>query len=134
MALSNRAARTVSISENNMVNTIKIEGIRLYGYHGCLDEEARIGGNYIVDVYMLTDFSEAAKTDDLTRTIDYCAIYEIAKKEMAVRSKLIEQVCDRIFKKIKSEFPAVSSLHVKVTKLLPPMNGDVEKVSVEMKD
>lgn len=122
------------ISGNNtVINTINIEGIRLYAYHGCLDEEAKIGGNYIVDVYMTTDFSESAKTDDLSKTIDYCAIYEISKKEMAVRSKLIEQVCDRIFNSIKKQFPSIITLHVKLTKLMPPMNGDVEKVSVEMK-
>lgn len=117
-----------------MTQAINIEGIKLYGFHGCLEEEARIGGNYIVDVYMTTDFSAAAKTDDLYQTIDYCAVYEICKAEMAIRSKLIEQVCDRIYKKISSSFPPLQTLHVRVTKLTPPMNGDVERVSVEMKD
>lgn len=117
-----------------MTHCINIEGIKLYGYHGCLDEEARIGGNYIIDVYMTTDFSEAAKTDDLAKTLDYCTVYEISKAEMAIRSKLIEQVCERIFTKIKTEFSTLKTLHVKITKLLPPMNGNVDKVSVEIKD
>jgi len=117
-----------------MTHSINIEGIKLYGFHGCLEEEGRIGGHYIVDVYMTTDFSEAAKTDDLTRTIDYCAIYEISKAEVAIRSKLIEQVCERIYTRIRSEFPTLKTLHVKLTKLVPPIGGDVEKVSVEMKD
>lgn len=116
-----------------LTHTINIEGIKLYGYHGCLEEEALIGGTYIVDVYMTTDFSEAAKTDDLSQTIDYCSIYEISKKEMALRSKLIEQVCTRIYNTIRKAFPHLIYLHVKLTKLLPPMNGDVEKVSVEVK-
>ncbi len=115
-----------------MANRIAVEGIRLYAYHGCLDEEAKIGGNYLVDVYMETDFSEAAKTDDLTKTIDYCAIYEISKKEMAIRSKLIEQVADRIHKRIQKTFPALKKIRVKVTKLSPPMNGNVERVFVEI--
>ncbi len=117
-----------------MVHGIHIEGIKLYGYHGCLDEEAKIGGHYIVDVYLTTDFSEAAKTDDLEKTIDYCAIYEIAKAEVAVRSKLIEQVCERIHRRIRNQFGNIKTLHVKLTKLTPPMNGDVERVSVEIKD
>jgi dihydroneopterin aldolase len=117
-----------------MTHCINIEGIKLYGFHGCLDEEARIGGNYIVDVYMTTDFSEAAKTDDLAKTIDYCTVYEISKAEMAIRSKLIEQVCERIHTKIRAEFSSLKTLHVKITKLLPPMNGNVDKVSVEIKD
>lgn len=115
-----------------MEHKINIEGIKLYAYHGCLEEEAKIGGNYIVDVYMTTDFSEAAKTDDLSKTIDYCAIYEIAKAEMAIRSKLIEQVGQRIFDRVKSDFKTIKSLRVKITKLVPPMNGDVEQVSIEI--
>lgn len=117
-----------------MINRINIEGIKLYAFHGCLDEEAKIGANYIVDVYITTDFTSAAITDELLETIDYCAIYEISKKQMAIRSKLIEQVCKRIFDNIVSDFKTITSLKVKVTKLLPPMNGNVEKVSVEMED
>jgi len=115
-----------------MQNRINIEGIKLYGYHGCLEEEAKIGGNYVVDVLMETDFSIAAIQDDLHKTIDYCSVYEISKKQMAVRSKLIESVCARIFEEIKTTFPAITKLTVKVTKLVPPMNGNVEKVSVEI--
>ena len=114
-------------------HTINIEGIKLYAYHGCLEEEAKIGGNYIVDVYITTDISDAAKTDDLTKTIDYCTVYEIAKAEMAIRSKLIEQVCQRIYDKLKSDLKGIKTLHVKLTKLVPPMNGDVEMVSVEVR-
>lgn len=115
-----------------MINRITIEGIKLYAFHGCLDEEAKIGANYIVDVYITTDFSKAAASDDLHDTIDYCAIYEISKKQMAVRSKLIEQVCKRIFDEIVSEFKTIKNLRVKLTKLSPPMNGNVEQVSVEI--
>ncbi len=106
----------------------------MYAYHGCLEEEARIGANYIVDVHMHTDFSKAAQSDELLETIDYCAVYELVKKEMKIRSKLIEHVAERIFNVLKAEFPALLYLHVKVIKLLPPMNGDVERVSVEISD
>ena len=115
-----------------MNQNIAVEGIKLYAYHGCLDEEALIGGHYIVDVYMQTNFSEAAKTDDLTKTIDYCTVYEIAKKEMAIRAKLIEQVAMRIHTHIVTNFPAVLKAKVRLTKLNPPMNGNVEKVYVEV--
>lgn len=118
----------------HMKNIINIEGIKLYAYHGCLEEEAKIGANYMVDVFMETNFTEAAESDDLSLTIDYCAIYEIAKKQMAIRSKLIEQVCMRIFDEVKERYPEIIKLKVKVTKLLPPMNGNVEKVSVVMEE
>ena len=115
---------------NTKMNKIILEGIKVYAYHGCLEEEGRVGANYIVDVLMETDFSEAAKTDDLTKTIDYVIVYDIVKAEMAIRSKLIEKPAQRITEELKKRFPALKRTEVKVTKLNPPMNGNVEKVSV----
>ncbi len=115
-----------------MNHTIAVEGIKLYAYHGCLDEEGLIGGHYQVDVYMQTNFTEAAITDDLSKTIDYCAVYEIAKKEMAIRAKLIEDVAMRIHTTILKDFAMAQKARVRVTKFSPPMNGNVEKVYVEI--
>ncbi|MBK7182401.1 MAG: dihydroneopterin aldolase [Bacteroidetes bacterium] len=112
------------------MHKIIVEGIKVFAYHGCLEEEAKIGTHYTVDVWMETDFSEAAKTDDLTKTIDYVTVYDIVKKQMAIRSKLIEQVGQRIVDELKSEFNTLHKLEVKVTKHNPPMNGNVEKVSI----
>lgn len=104
----------------------------MYAYHGCLEEEASIGQEYCVDVYMETDFTEAAKTDELEKTIDYCEVFEIVKKEMAVRSKLIEHVARRIKETLLKEISRLDNVSVKVTKFNPPMNGNVQRVSVEV--
>jgi dihydroneopterin aldolase len=87
-----------------------------------------------VDVYIDCDFSDAAFSDNLSETIDYCAVYEICKKEMQVRSNLIEQVGQRIFNALKDEFNQIINLKVKLTKLKPPIPGDVNQVSVEVED
>jgi dihydroneopterin aldolase len=112
------------------MNKILVEGINVYAYHGCLEEEGRIGANYIVDVTMETDFSEAAKTDDLSKTIDYVVVYTIVKEQMAIRSKLIEQPAQRIVDLLKKQFQTLKKVEVKVTKINPPMNGNVDRVSV----
>jgi 7,8-dihydroneopterin aldolase/epimerase/oxygenase len=112
------------------VHRIQVEGIKVYAYHGCLPEEAKIGCNYIVDVMMETDFTEAAKTDDLSKTIDYVTVYTIVKAQMAIRSKLIEQVGQRIVDELRKQLNGIKNLEVKVTKLNPPMNGNVERVSI----
>ena len=109
---------------------IKVEGIKIYAFHGCLSEETKIGGNYIVDVHLETDFEKAALTDDLSKTIDYVQVYEIVKSEMPIPSKLIEHVGQRIINKLKSEIISIEQVEVKVTKLNPPMNGNVEQVSI----
>ena len=112
------------------MNKILVEGIKIYAYHGCLEEEGKIGANYVIDVTMETDFSEAAKTDNLKKTIDYVAVYDIVKAQMAIRSKLIEQVGQRIVDELKKQFSTLKKVEVKVAKLNPPMNGNVEKVSI----
>jgi dihydroneopterin aldolase len=118
-----------------MAHKINVEGIKVYGFHGCLEEEAKIGTNYTVDVYMETDFTEAAQNDDLSKTIDYVTVYNIVKKQMAIRSKLIEQVGQRIVNELKQELgKSLQKVSVKVIKHNPPMNGNVEKVSIVIEE
>ncbi len=117
-----------------MKTQINVEGIRLYAYHGCLPEETKIGGEYIVDVFMVYDFTDAALKDNLHLTIDYCSVFNICKEEMAIPSKLIETLGKRIYDRIIHAFPKLIETKVKVTKILPPMNGPVDKVSIVIED
>jgi dihydroneopterin aldolase len=109
---------------------IYVEGIKFYAYHGCMDEEAVIGGNYVVDVCIEADLDKPAGSDELNDTIDYVTVYEIVKKEMAIRSKLIEHAAKRIHTALKRKFPKSEKIEIKVTKVNPPIPGEVEKVSV----
>lgn len=118
----------------NMKHTIEVNGIRLYAFHGCLPEETKIGGHYLVDVSMTTDFSVAAETDTLENTIDYVIVNRIVTEEMAIPSKLIEHVGQRIIKRLKDTLHNLHSLRIKVIKICPPINGDVENVAVIIED
>ena len=113
-----------------MKHTIEVNGIKLYAFHGCLPEESKIGGNYIVDLTITTDFTGAAITDELIKTVDYVVVNQIVKEEMSVPSKLIEHVGQRIVNRIKQEVTNVDALRVKVTKVCPPINGDVDNVAI----
>jgi len=116
------------------MNIIRVEGIELYAHHGCLEEEALIGSHYRVDVEIETDFTEAAKQDDLSKTVDYVAVYQIVRREMKVRAKLIEHVGQRIVDAIKTELDAIKRVKVKVSKLSPPINGNAYSVSIEIEN
>lgn len=111
---------------------ITVNSIRVHAYHGCLPEEAVIGGDYLVDVKIKTDFYLAEKNDDLSKTVDYCDVYEIVKREMKIRSKLIEHAAARIGDALRAEIPQIEKVRVRVTKIAPPMNGDVASVTVEV--
>lgn len=111
---------------------IKVENIRVYAFHGCLEEEGKIGSDYSVDVEVEADFSKAALSDDLKDAVDYVHLNLIAKQEMAVRSELLEHVNQRILDRIMEEIPMVTTARVKVSKINPPIGGNVERVSVIM--
>lgn len=115
-----------------MKHKIFVNGIKCYAYHGCLPEEGRIGGHYIVDIELHTDFSSAAANDTLSDTIDYVDVNRIVTEEMAVRSKLIEHVGQRISNRIQNELKGITALKVKITKLCPPINGDVDSVAIQI--
>src|SRR5690554_1190345 len=113
-----------------MKHTIEVNGINLYAFHGCVDEEGKIGGHYTVDGSITTDFTASFSCYELEDTIDYVAINSIVWEEMAIRSKLIEHVGYRISQRLKKEIQALHSSKVKVIKHCPPIGGDVDDVAI----
>lgn len=114
------------------MGVIRVEGISLYAYHGCLEEEAMIGSEYLVVVELTSDLSVPEVNDDLSCTIDYVKIHEIVRDEMKVRSNLLEHVVRRIIDSITETFPELEAVKVRVAKLNPPINGVAKNVSVEL--
>ena len=115
------------------MGTIKLTNIRTFSFHGCLEEEAKIGSNYRVDLTIKTNLKSSAKTDELTDTVDYVDLNRIVIEEMAIRAKLLEHVAKRIMDRVMKELFIVSQVKVEVTKLNPPIGGDVEGVTIIMK-
>jgi dihydroneopterin aldolase len=109
---------------------IKVENIRVYAYHGCLQEETIIGSNYRVDISVRACLAKSAKTDALADTVDYVTLNAIVVEEMSTPSKLLETVVQRIINRVFSAYKEVEWASVSVSKLNPPIGGDVEKVTV----
>ena len=107
-----------------------VNNIKTYSYHGCLDEEGIVGSDYRIDVEVDVKNKLAQQTDDLSQTVDYSDVTKIVVEEMGIRSKLIEAVSARIIRRIHNECEHVSSVIVSVTKINPPIDGDVETVCV----
>ncbi len=109
---------------------ITLKNIKVFSYHGCLDEEGKIGSDYRVDLMVKGDLSKSAQTDSLGDTIDYVHLNKIVKEEMAIRTKLLETVAERILKRIFTELQLVKKARVDVSKINPPIGGDVGMVTV----
>ncbi|TDE46639.1 dihydroneopterin aldolase [Flavobacterium rhamnosiphilum] len=113
---------------------IKLKNIRTYSYHGCLIEEGKIGSDYSVNLEIKTDLRKSSISDDLKDTVDYVHLNSIVEEEMAIRSNLLEHVANRILTRIFREIPEISRIILQVSKLNPPIGGDVEAVTIEMEE
>nr|WP_321233946.1 dihydroneopterin aldolase [uncultured Psychroserpens sp.] len=111
---------------------IKVENIRVFAHHGCLKEETKIGSDYRVDLEVEANLKTSSKTDKLSDTVDYVLLNKIVKEEMQQPSKLLETVARRILKRIFKEDALVKKATVSVSKLNPPIGGDVESVTIKM--
>lgn len=114
------------------MSTIRLKNVRIFTNHGCLVEEEKIGSDYLVNLTVKADLSEPAKTDNLNDTVDYVHLQHIIKTEMTKRSKLLEHVGQRILDRIFTEIPLVKKAKVSISKLNPPIGGDVAEVVVTM--
>ncbi|MGY8914746.1 MAG: dihydroneopterin aldolase [Flavobacteriales bacterium] len=111
---------------------VTLSNIKAYAHHGCLEEEAIIGSDYRVDLEVKTDLTKASQSDNLVDTVDYVHLNRIVKEEMKVRSKLLEHVAKRIIDRVFSELPTVEEVEIVVSKINPPLGGDVEMVSINL--
>ena len=116
------------------MGTIKLKNIRTFSFHGCLEEEGRIGSDYRIDLEVKTDLLKPSSTDHLKDTVDYVKLNKIVVEEMAIRSHLLEHVAHRIITRIFNEIPPITKVLLGVSKLNPPIGGDVEAVTIEIEE
>ena len=110
-----------------------LKDIRVYAFHGCMEEEELIGSDYIVNLEVETDMHQPANSDLLKDAVDYVQLNTIVKEEMLIRSRLLEHIAQRIIDRILKQFPVVKNVEVKVAKQNPPIGGDVREVCVSIK-
>lgn len=115
-----------------MLSKIFIKGLRLYAYHGVLEQEHKIGAYFTIDIDITTDFLLAMDTDNLCETINYATVFTIIKQEMAISSYLLEHVAGRIARTIFSTFSSAQTIHLRITKENPPMGADCQGAGVDI--
>lgn len=113
-----------------MKSYVLLENIKIYAYHGVFEQEKKVGHNFLINIKMEVDNLEAATTDQLQYTVSYADVYELVKQEMAIPSALLEHVAWRIIGRLRSEFARIKLVEIKLSKLSPPISGDVESAGV----
>ena len=111
---------------------IQIENMEFYAYHGCYKEERLVGNRFIVDLEIITDLKKASVTDNIKDTLNYQLAYEIVREQMKIKSHLLEHVASRILDSLYVKFPGIENAKVRVSKMNPPMGGQMDRVSVTL--
>ncbi|TAE31454.1 MAG: dihydroneopterin aldolase [Cytophagales bacterium] len=115
------------------MGTISLEGLEFFAYHGFYDEEQKIGNKYSVDITVTTDFSEAARRDKLSATVNYEELYRITADVMKRPARLLEHIGHSLIEEIRRAYPTIGAVEVGVSKYNPPVGGVCHRARITIK-
>ncbi len=113
---------------------IYIRDMSLHAYHGVLEQERRVGNDYVINITVDYPFMDACDSDDVSDTLNYANLAELIKREMAIQSNLLEHVAHRICRAIYREFPRTECVEIDIRKIAPPMPADCAGAGVRLKE
>jgi len=109
---------------------IELKKMLFHARHGVMKQELIVGNTFQVDLKLFLDLSRAVQTDNLEDTVNYADIFNLVKEEMATPSHLLEHIAGRIVQKIKQKYPAISKITIRLAKLNPPVQGEIQSAAV----
>jgi dihydroneopterin aldolase len=113
---------------------IELRGMRFEGRHGALPFEAERAQPFEVDVVLEVDLAPAGSTDDLARTVDYGAVFAVARDVVeGPHVDLIESLAERIAAGVLANHRAVDAVTVRVRKPDAPLPGSLAWAGVEIR-
>jgi dihydroneopterin aldolase len=111
---------------------IRIANMVFYGRHGVDPQERALGGRFSFDVDLWLDLRPAGQTDDLTKTVDYSAVYGlIAELQAGHQYMLLEALAHHIAQRVLAQFP-VEAVTVRARKHSVPLAGLIDHTEVEI--
>lgn len=113
---------------------IGLEGMEFYAYHGFYEEEQKTGGKYIVDIMVFTNAEMAVESDQLTGTVNYELIYAVVEEQMRIPVKLIEHLAANILGGLREFIIKDDTIRIKIRKIQPPLDGNVDAAVVILED
>ncbi len=126
---SERTNVTGAVSPRS-ADRIELRGLRALGTHGALPEEQFRAQPFEVDVDVVTDLTDAGRTDALHDTVDYGALAHAVERVVTrERFHLLERLAERIAEEVRSD-QRVASVTVTVRKLRPPVAVDLASAAV----
>ena len=116
----------------NLSDRIVLSNMRFDGRHGYHDWELQTSQPFEVDVELVLNLQPAGVEDDLTKTVDYGRVYEIARQVVEATSfRLLEAIAEAISHEVLIVFD-VQEVGVRVRKPNVKLGGPLDYASVEI--
>ncbi len=111
---------------------IVIKGLHCSVRVGVKKEEQEVRRNCELDITLYFDLSDAGKTDELDRTVNYSKVIDMVLEiSESAQHKLLESFAYRLFDEIFQRTAARRVL-LRVKKMNPPIEGRFQYVGVEL--
>ena len=109
---------------------IALEGMEFHAFHGTHPEEQIFGNEFVLDVYIYTDTSNATAykeggEEQIIGTVNYETLYDVCRFVMQKREPLLENVVSNINAALKKQFNVLQGVKVRLKKKNPPVGGVV---------
>jgi 7,8-dihydroneopterin aldolase/epimerase/oxygenase len=112
---------------------IRVTRIAVFGRHGLLPEEAVLGQRFYISLEARLDLGEAGRSDDVTGTVSYADLTQIAVTIATERRfNLIEALAETIAATILDQHRRVDVITVRIDKPSAPVPAILEGVSIEI--
>jgi len=115
------------------IGTIALEGLEFFAYHGFYKEEQKTGNRYTVDIVVHSQIGEEVTESNLAATIDYEELYKIISTEMLTKTKLLENIANRIGHAVLAKFDKALEVDVSISKHNPPIGGVCARAKVSLR-
>ncbi len=116
-----------------MTDRIVLEGMVLEGRHGVHDWERETAQPFELDVELELDLREAARADDLARTVDYGAVFQSCREIVEGRSwRLLEALAEDVAGHLLAAHPSVESVTVRIRKRSLALDRPIGSAGVEI--
>jgi dihydroneopterin aldolase len=113
-----------------VTDRIELRGLRALGTHGALPEEQLRAQPFEVDIDVVTDLTDAGRTDALGDTVDYGALAHAVERVVThERFHLLERLAERVAEEVRAD-ARVQAVTVTVRKLRPPVAVDLASAAV----
>ena len=110
--------------------TIELLGLVVFGHHGYLEEERRLGQRFLVDLWVDVDESASA-SDRIEETVDYRSLAGVVREVFAGPERLLlESLAGTIADVLLASYERVERVRIRVRKPDVVLDPPVEHAAV----